>query len=601
MRAISFFCGVLALILLVYAGRTHSIDEQSVMATADSLARFGRLDTDLLAFTHWDLPPPSGLGRFGADGEYYSKKAPGMALLAAPLFWLGLRLPWLGSQHSALLLPALLIALAAALVCRLGLRLGYRPAAGLIAGGLMALASPALVYSRMLFTEPLALAGMALALYGAARGHTAGRGRLICGAGLSLALAANAAYALILPVFAVYAVARDGRRAIARWWPAAVPVAAWLAVVALLNQARFGNPFESGYHFDSGEGFTTPLWLGAYGLLVSPARGLLWFFPLGLLAMPGWGMLRRRVSSVAWLALAVLIWHIALFSLWWSWAGGVSWGPRFLLPALPALAACLLPVSEAAVSASPWRPAWAIALSVLALISIGVQLPGALADANRVEAELASLSPWTPDAPPGFNHGWDALTWPALSPIFVGARLLAAGQVEFAWFREGRLDWAALALLASAAAASAWAVASNASGRSATGLLLVWLLLAVNLALARLPRAPLGLAGPLEELTPALAGALPGDVVLSLTPDLTWAMLDVPRRARVVGLPRAALLDDEQARGVLEVALADARRVWLLTYEPPPDDWYGAALAGRGDVIYDEVLDGYRLRVFALK
>ena len=51
------------------------------------------------------------------------------------------------------------------------------------------------------------------------------------------------------------------------------------------NAARFGSFLNTGYHFDSGEGFTTPILQGLWGLLGNPYRGVFWHTPLFLASL----------------------------------------------------------------------------------------------------------------------------------------------------------------------------------------------------------------------------------------------------------------------------------------------------------------------------
>jgi hypothetical protein len=596
---------LLLLCALAYAGRTYSIDELAVMATASSLARGEGAQANLLAFAHWDLPPPSGLLRIGPDGNAYSKKTPGMALLAAPLARLGMIAPGLGVQHAALLLSPLLTATSGALLYVLGARMGYRPAVALIGAGLFGVGTMALVYSRTLFTEPLAMAGLMLATLG---GHAARSGSHpslsagLCGIGLAIAVGGNPIYALIVPLFALYVgVGSPAPRAAAiRLGALGVPVVLAILSLAGLNAARFGSALVSGYHFEAGEGLTTPLWLGAYGLLASPARGLIWYVPLAWPAVLGWNLLRRERAPEAWLALAALIWHVGLFGAWWAWAGGVSWGPRFLLPLMPLLAMCLLPLVERALRPSAWG--WLAGLILVAGVSVAVQVIGAASDMNRVEAVLSDLSPRVEGGPPGFEHNWPALNRPGLSAIIIGARLIYEGSHEVAWLRDGP-DWVGLGMIGGgllvAATLTAWLALRRPARAGLISAGVAMMAIAVfGAAVMRLPSDPSGPGGELRQLPAALAEHAPGDVLLTLTPDLTWALLEVTDRPPAWGLPRGAPPDDPQAAALFEGALDGAERVWLLTYDPPPPSWYEDALREGGTLVSEQVADGYRLALY---
>ena len=133
---------------------------------------------------------------------------------------------------------------------------------------------------------------------------------------------------------------RTGRFRLLAW--AGLGVAGGLAASAAWNFARFGSLTTSGY----GEqllNWTTPPLTGLAGLLLSPGRGLLWHWPLVLLALwatPAAWRRHRELTVFAWGTLAVLL---ALYCRWQDWDGGWAWGPRFLVPALPLLAVLIAP------------------------------------------------------------------------------------------------------------------------------------------------------------------------------------------------------------------------------------------------------------------
>jgi hypothetical protein len=600
LTAVGLFCAVLALCLLVYAGRTFVIDDLTLLASAANLGSAGRTDINLLAYSHWDLPPPAALGQFGSTGDYYAKKAPAPAWLAAPLFRLGMTLPWLGNQAAALLLGPFLTAATAALLYDWARRMSFPRGVALAGAALFGGASMALVYSRYLLGEPVMAFGLTLAAWAAWRARHEGpeaAGSLGCGLGCGVAAAGNPALALLAPVFAVYLVAGAGFRAGVRrlMWM----LAAWcgsLVLVGAYDLARFGSVWQSGYYFGAGEGFSTPLWVGVYGLLLSPARGLLWFNPLTWLALLGWWGWRRRSPCEAWLAVALAAGHLLIFGAWWAWAGGVSWGPRFLLPIVPFVTVAALPALERAQRSR----AWMVLCVGVVVLAVAVQAVGVATDVNAYEGRLSFEAPRVGDAPAGFPHGWRALTDPALSPIIGNARLLAIGEPAVAWLGDSGVDWLSAGILALVVVVAAVSTAVRADWRMVLGAVALTLV-AGNVALSRLPSPVTGGSGqPLQELPAALAQYEPGDVLLVLTPDLTWALIELTDRPQAFGLPRGAWEGDPQANALFERALEGARRAWLLTYDPPPPSWYEERLREAGRLLDERRLEGYRLAVYAL-
>jgi hypothetical protein len=319
--------------------------------------------------------------------------------------------------------------------------------------GLCALALP---YSRFYFNEPLTTLGFLIAAYGLIAYRMGGTDgttdRLpwlaVGGAGFGLAVLTRTTSALLLPLFLAYVcfANKEGEPdGIARSRLESSAVFALPVVILSLVQAgyqlwAFGDPLSGGY---GGEGWRTPLSQGLYGLLLSPGKSLPLFVPLTVLAPWGWvrwaveGRRREALlfagSFVLW-----LIFHAG----WWTWHGGWSWGPRFLVPMLPFL---ILPVG------SLWRRGWGARAAIVALALAGflIQLGGVLVDFNDymlrvndedkvlfVPAFLPILGHWrmlwsraTPDLAVLHVPRWAAAIWAAVCGLLV----LVGGTLILSW------------------------------------------------------------------------------------------------------------------------------------------------------------------------
>lgn len=342
---------VTAGVLVVLAGtaeeRTFGTvsDEQQMLYSAVSMATFGEI----------------GIGRgqiFGvprSGGDAVSPYGMGLSLLEVlPAL---LARPWEKTfgEHSSqtffVFLQVLLVTGAAALAGLLARALG----AGRSGEGLgvvaAALASPLWAYTGCGFSEPLqalCFAGTAAsALLAALRddgGETAAARRLAALAGFSAGFAlltksVNVLFAglLMLPLLfdgeGRLAPGRRLRLVSAAALGGAVPALAWLA----FEVVRFGRPFSS----YASQRFTHDLLDGLWRLLVGPNKGLLLYFPLLPVAVAGLVLLARgrgtRAAAVALGATVAGVW--ALHAGWWAWDGSHGWGPRFLVPVVPLLAA----------------------------------------------------------------------------------------------------------------------------------------------------------------------------------------------------------------------------------------------------------------------
>ena len=76
---------------------------------------------------------------------------------------------------------------------------------------------------------------------------------------------------------------------------------------------------------------------GVYGLVLSPGRGLVLYAPVVLVAL--WGLRRSyrrdRVSTAV--AVLLVLSRIVFYAPYWGWYAGGGFGPRYVLPAVPAL------------------------------------------------------------------------------------------------------------------------------------------------------------------------------------------------------------------------------------------------------------------------
>ena len=159
-----------------------------------------------------------------------------------------------------------------------------------------------------------------------------------------------------------------------QWLIFLAPAVSLLAVSLAYNLHAFGNLLAGGY---GEETWSTPLYVGLYGLLFSSGKSLFLYVPLTIvfpLALVGFYGTGRQGETFLFAALFVV--YLLLHAGWWSWYGGWSWGPRFLVPALPFL---ILPLG-ALWSGGIVRQ---IGLTALAIVSVLVQFLGVAVDFNQ--------------------------------------------------------------------------------------------------------------------------------------------------------------------------------------------------------------------------
>jgi hypothetical protein len=162
-------------------------------------------------------------------------------------------------------------------------------------------------------------------------------------AGLCAGLAVASEYPAIIPaaVLGLY-LARDRARAV-RYGVALVPAA---LLILANNYAIAGSPFRLGYgsnpafpRITAGNafGFSLPDPRAIQYLVWDEYRGLLFWSPVLLMALPGLVAWYRRDRGVAAMIVVVFILMLLQVASFYSWFGGNSVGPRYLSPALPFL------------------------------------------------------------------------------------------------------------------------------------------------------------------------------------------------------------------------------------------------------------------------
>ncbi len=324
------FLLLFAIYLLSFSGRIPSSDGLSMFAVTESFVKRGDLTTDQMftLFGTKSAPAP--------DGEVYSKYGYGTSLFAAPLYILALYVPFGGLMQVTVLACAVAVAITGALVYGAARRLDFSTIVSVLLALLFGLATPAWVYAKEFWSESFALVTLFGAFYVllAARGRGGGTPPLLAGILLGLAIAVRTTNVLLVPLYVGYGFVhfrpfRVRGRALVAFL---MPVVIFSLSVLLYNALRFGNPLMTGYRAD--EDFSNPIWLGAYGLLFSPGKGLFVYAPF-LAALPfGVWQFWQRTGLRRELVLIVLFFllNLILFAAWYYWWGGDELGGALSRP-----------------------------------------------------------------------------------------------------------------------------------------------------------------------------------------------------------------------------------------------------------------------------
>jgi len=199
----------------------------------------------------------------------------------------------------ASLIHPFVTSLTAALVYILGRRLGLSKKAACAAALIFGLASPAAAYARYDFAQPLAslflLTGITV-LSSSRTNRLAVRFLTGLLAGLTILTRPEMVVIAGIPVglMILWEIYQEGYHRQGKWMDGVfqlgafiAPLTAILVFLLFANQQRFGSPLKSGFATDEFIFEPARVLIGLAGLLFSPARGLLFFFPLCVLAPPG--------------------------------------------------------------------------------------------------------------------------------------------------------------------------------------------------------------------------------------------------------------------------------------------------------------------------
>ena len=396
-RGIPF--GVFAFFLLFYfltnAGWYQVGDERIMLATAKQILGSGQLGFALQE----PLKEHEDDVVKGKDGLYYFKYGLGQSLVELPFLafhslvfprpsrgGMGL-LPSNGFLQSEMLTvflcPSILSALGCVLVYLFALRLKISRRSAFLVSMTYGLCTMVWPYAKSLMAETtLNVAVLGGLFAGVSYKSTARRyWLLIAGACLGFALITKTVSVLVIPILVTYLLAgvRPVKRTVLETGVfMGLPLAAFAALQLWHNDLRYGSLWELGYSFGWDRlGFSTPLTVGLWGLLLSPGKSFFLYSPIALLGVVAFRDLFQKNRAEALLFLGVVLVILVPHACWWAWSGDWAWGPRFLLILVPYV---MLPVGYFFNGWAQRRRLFRNVVLGLVAVSVAVQVIGVTAD-----------------------------------------------------------------------------------------------------------------------------------------------------------------------------------------------------------------------------
>jgi hypothetical protein len=369
----------------------YSIDGNSILAVAESIV------------TRHDLTVPVGLGIPGRSGQIYSSWYPLQSLLAVPFVMTAslasrlLHIP-LHFVAAALVgvLPAVFTAATVALVGLISLQLGSTLQAARRASLCFAAGTIAMVYARTFYADPLLSLLVAAGIYLVfVRSNWA---ILLASLVALLAVLAKPTGVFLAPALSAYLLLKKTPARLAL--TPALGGGLGLVLYFLYNYHRFANPLTFGQPWIFS---LSALPEGTAGLLLSPGRGLIWYSPAVILSIPAFRKAWKKKPIEALLIAGLFLSFLGLHSLYENWNGGWSWGPRYLLPALPGLMALTGLLEGKAAKALLYLSFLGFLVNAPTLMSFYERY---YAEANEQGVSESQLN-WSPLRAP-LLHGWGA-------------------------------------------------------------------------------------------------------------------------------------------------------------------------------------------------
>lgn len=368
---LAIFCGFTALYIWSIGEPFYSTDALVMYEQSRALGLERQLHIAAI-----DLPQVSE----GRGGHFYSKYDPGMPALAAHVvrFADAVAIESIANRYAVaaiflMIIPAVAMSIAVTSVAIIAAQQSNSWRWGLLVALVSGMATAVWPYGRLFFAEAITAACLSLSFLLLVQPsprkmrHTIAVGLLL---GIAMMSRAHAAI-FVLPVL-IFLLTDSLEPVSRRQFMGVLPGVLMGGCVLLLhNWLRFEQVFDTGYSNESFRFYALP---GMVGLLVSPGKSVFVYAPPLLLSGVLIPRYRRRFPDVARLLLMFTGIALLVYGAWWSWHGGWSWGPRFLVPLMPLW--CL-----------PWlvlpqKPQWIVFAVLCFTVGVAVQVMGTFIDVN---------------------------------------------------------------------------------------------------------------------------------------------------------------------------------------------------------------------------
>jgi hypothetical protein len=370
------FAFLICIVLILYSGNyqtSAASDTAPARYLPFSLFREGDFDLDEFRNLH-QHPYNSGLIKVGS--HYLSSYPVGAAIFALPYYFpsaIGHALPntWISSDLEKLA-ASFTVLLSVIVLYFTILRLSSRNVAFIVAAIYALATSSFSVSSQALWQHGASQLCLSGVLYCVVRGSQQPLWTIFAGFPASFAVVCRPTDALLIIPVGVY-VLFHRRKQFPGFVLAGIPPVLFQLIY---NKIYFENFFRTQWDVSQGSFWSTPLIDGAANILFSPGRGLFIYSPIFVFSLIGMILCWKKGGNLLFRYLSIgVIANLYLYSKFFMWWGGYTYGPRLLADLTPVL--CSFLVFVIPILKSRWIKT---AFAVLALWSFGAHAIGAYAN-----------------------------------------------------------------------------------------------------------------------------------------------------------------------------------------------------------------------------
>jgi hypothetical protein len=244
---------------------------------------------------------------------------------------------------------------------------------------------------------------------------------------LGLSVFAHPTSIIVIPGFVVYSIfsMRHNKKSLISFL---LTLSIALFFMGLVNYLRFGSFTEFGYGSYFGTLSYNTGWTGLLGLLASPGKGLIFYFPIVFLLPLALKYMYRENKWLFFLIVYIISVHWLYFGTLGDtesrfWSGAIAWGPRYLVPVLPFIT---LAFGTLLARFKQSRLLLKASLLILCISGFIINLPGTL-----VWSEYGTIYAWDKEGLNRFPDSLEVIAWNLnYSPIILHTKVLMDDYVH---------------------------------------------------------------------------------------------------------------------------------------------------------------------------